>query len=49
MIIVKTAEELDAMRASGRLAAQVLASVARSVRPGVTTREYSGRPSTRDL
>ena len=39
MIIVKTAEELDAMRASGRLAAQVLASVARSVRPGVTTRE----------
>lgn len=27
------------MRASGRLAAQVLASVARSVRPGVTTRE----------
>ena len=39
MIIVKTAEELDAMRASGRLAAQVLASVARSVRPGITTRE----------
>ncbi|MCX7006077.1 MAG: type I methionyl aminopeptidase [Kiritimatiellaeota bacterium] len=39
MIIVKTAEELDAMRSSGRLAAQVLASVARSVRPGVTTRE----------
>lgn len=39
MIIVKTAEELDAMRASGRLAAQVLSSVARSVRPGVTTRE----------
>jgi methionyl aminopeptidase len=39
MIIVKTAEELDAMRASGRLAAQVLASVVRSVRPGVTTRE----------
>ena len=27
------------MRASGRLAAQILASVARSVRPGVTTRE----------
>ena len=39
MIIVKTAVELDAMRASGRLAAQVLSSVARSVRPGVTTRE----------
>ena len=39
MIIVKTAEELDAMRASGRLAAQVLSSVAQSVRPGVTTRE----------
>ena len=39
MIIVKTAVELEAMRASGRLAAQVLASVARSVRPGVTTRE----------
>ena len=39
MIIVKTAEELDAMRASGKLAAQILASVARSVRPGVTTRE----------
>jgi methionyl aminopeptidase len=39
MIIVKTAEELDAMRNSGRLAAQILSSVARSVRPGVTTRE----------
>ncbi len=39
MIIVKTAQELDAMRASGKLAAQILASVARSVRPGVTTRE----------
>jgi methionyl aminopeptidase len=39
MIIVKTAQELDAMRASGRLAAQILDSVARSVRPGVTTRE----------
>lgn len=39
MIIVKTAAELDAMRVSGRMAARVRDAVARSIRPGVTTRE----------
>jgi methionyl aminopeptidase len=37
MIVPKTAGELDAMRASGRLAAGVLARLAAAVAPGVTT------------
>lgn len=39
MIIIKTPEELDRMRASGRMAAQVRDELARAVRPGVTTKE----------
>lgn len=39
MIIIKTPEELDAMRAAGRVAASVKEEVARQIRPGVTTGE----------
>lgn len=39
MIGIKTAAELDAMRASGRLAAEVLQRLAQAVAPGVTTAE----------
>ncbi len=39
MIILKTDEEVARMRASGRIAARVLAAVAQAVRPGITTRE----------
>jgi len=39
MIILKNEAEVARMRASGRIAAQVLAAVAQAVRPGVTTRE----------
>ena len=39
MIIIKTPEEIDRMRVSGRMAAEVLDAVSRSVSPGVTTRE----------
>lgn len=41
-IPVKTPAELDRMRESGRLAARVLAAVAREVRPGVSTRDLDG-------
>lgn len=39
MIILKNPAELDAMRLAGRVAARVLHTVARSIAPGVTTRE----------
>jgi methionyl aminopeptidase len=39
MIIVKTPEELDRMRASGRLAARIRDELARVMAPGVTTGE----------
>lgn len=39
MIILKTPEELDRMRASGRLAATILQTLCRSASPGVTTSE----------
>jgi len=39
MIIIKTEGELEAMRASARVAAEVLDAVCRATRPGVTTRE----------
>lgn len=39
MIIVKTAEELDRMRASGQLAARIRDELARRAAPGVTTGE----------
>jgi len=39
MIIVKTPDELARMRASGRLAARVLATLAQAVAPGMTTCE----------
>lgn len=39
MIIIKTAEELDRMRASGRIAARVRDELARRAAPGVTTGE----------
>ncbi|MCZ7592586.1 MAG: type I methionyl aminopeptidase [Kiritimatiellae bacterium] len=39
MIIIKTAEELDRMRASGRIAARVRDELARRTAPGVTTGE----------
>lgn len=39
MIIIKTPEEIARMRASGRLAANVLQALARKVSPGVTTGE----------
>lgn len=38
-IPVKSPAELERMRVSGRIAARVLASVAREVRPGITTAE----------
>jgi methionyl aminopeptidase len=41
-IPVKTPDELARRRDSGRLAARVLAAVARGVRPGVTTAELDG-------
>jgi methionyl aminopeptidase len=41
-IPVKTPADLDRMRESGRMAARVLAAVAREVRPGVTTRHLDG-------
>ena len=41
-IPVKTPDELARMRDSGRLAARVLAAVARGVRPGTTTAELDG-------
>jgi methionyl aminopeptidase len=41
MIVIKRADELDAMRASGQLAATVRDKVALSVAPGVTTREIA--------
>lgn len=41
MIVVKTPAELERMRLSGQLAADVLAGVADRVRPGVTTGELS--------
>jgi methionyl aminopeptidase len=41
MIVIKNAAELNAMRESGRLAAQVREAVARCVSPGVTTQELS--------
>lgn len=41
MIILKQAHELDAMRASGQLAASVRDKVAASVAPGVTTAEIA--------
>ncbi|MBM4143088.1 MAG: type I methionyl aminopeptidase [Lentisphaerae bacterium] len=42
MIPVKSAAELERMRASGRLAAEVLRAVLREVSPGVTTEELAG-------
>ncbi len=39
MIIIKTPEELDHMRASGRLAARIRDELARAMAPGVTTGE----------
>lgn len=39
MIIVKTPDELDRMRASGRVAARVRDALARAVAPGVSTSE----------
>jgi methionyl aminopeptidase len=39
MICAKTPDELDRMRVSGRLAAQIRDTVAQAIRPGVTTRE----------
>lgn len=39
MIIIKTAEELDRMRASGQVAARIRDELARAMTPGVTTAE----------
>jgi methionyl aminopeptidase len=39
MIVIKTAEDLKAMRPAGAVAATVLDEVCAFVRPGVTTRE----------
>lgn len=39
MIIVKTADELDRMRASGRVAARVRDALVRAVAPGISTAE----------
>lgn len=39
MIVIKTAEEIERMRVSGRIAATVKERVAREIRPGVTTAE----------
>jgi len=39
MIVVKNEQEIEAMRVSGTLAAEVLERVAKWIRPGLTTRE----------
>ncbi|MGZ0787891.1 type I methionyl aminopeptidase, partial [Pseudomonas saponiphila] len=40
-IVIKTAEEIEKMRAAGKLAAQVLEMIAPHVKPGVTTNELN--------
>ncbi|AUD59806.1 MAG: type I methionyl aminopeptidase [Gammaproteobacteria bacterium] len=40
-IVIKTAEEIEKMRAAGKLAAQVLEMIAPYVKPGVTTNELN--------
>ncbi|MEZ9822618.1 M24 family metallopeptidase, partial [Shewanella sp. 10N.286.45.A1] len=40
-IVIKTAEEIEKMRAAGKLAAQVLEMVAPHVKAGVTTNELN--------
>ena len=42
MIIVKTPDELDRMRASGRIAARVRDALAKALTPGMTTAELDG-------
>ncbi len=39
MIILRTADEIEQMRAAGKLVAQVLADLERRIKPGLTTRE----------
>jgi len=39
MIILRTADEIERMRAAGKLVAQVLAELERRIKPGLTTRE----------
>lgn len=39
MIYLKTAEEIEKMRAAGDLTARTLGEVARWVKPGITTRK----------
>lgn len=39
MIILRTADEIERMRAAGKLVAQVLAELDRRIKPGLTTRE----------
>jgi methionyl aminopeptidase len=39
MIILRTADEIERMRAAGKLVAQVLADLERRIKPGLTTRE----------
>jgi len=38
-IVIKTPEEIEAMRVAGRLAAEVLEMITPHVKPGVTTEE----------
>jgi methionyl aminopeptidase len=47
MILIKSAREIEAMRAAGSMAAQVLADVADFVKPSVTTREVDEYAASR--
>src|ERR1044071_3916803 len=47
MIILKSERDIDAMRASGEVAAAVLEEVAAFIQPGVTTREIDEYASSR--
>jgi methionyl aminopeptidase len=47
MILIKSAREIEAMRAAGSMAAQVLADVAGFIKPGQTTREVDDYAAAR--